>query len=138
MNIHPIIILMGALFLIEGRDNVAIGRPPEGEGRPPARKDLFTGAQGGAEREVGGVKLCWCPAGRFRMGSPPEEPGRRADEAPVEVTLSKGFWMGKYEVTQSQWKRTMGAIPGQLIAAKAMTSRFTGSISWRRRSFAVD
>jgi hypothetical protein len=38
---------------------------------------------------------------RFRMGSPPDEPDRRPDEAQVEVALSKGSWIGKYEVTQA-------------------------------------
>jgi formylglycine-generating enzyme required for sulfatase activity len=79
--------------------------------------DSFLGSQGGDEREVRGVKLCWCPAGRFRMGSPPDEPERRLDEAQVEVTLSRGFWMGKYEVTQGQWKRVVGKLPGELTAA---------------------
>src|SRR5262249_52122680 len=65
----------------------------------------FLGAKPGDEREVGGIALCWCPPGRFRMGSPPDEPERRPGEAQVEVTLSKGFWIGKYEVTQGQWKR---------------------------------
>jgi formylglycine-generating enzyme required for sulfatase activity len=51
------------------------------------------------------------------MGSPPDEPERRPDEAQVEVTLTKGFWMGKYEVTQGQWKRVIGKLPGELTAA---------------------
>jgi formylglycine-generating enzyme required for sulfatase activity len=45
------------------------------------------------------------------MGSPLDEPERRPDEAQVEVTLTKGFWMGKYEVTQGQWKRVVGEFP---------------------------
>lgn len=56
----------------------------------------FTGSKAGDAREVGSIQLCWCPPGRFRMGSPPDEPERNPDEAPVEVTLTKGFWMGKY------------------------------------------
>jgi formylglycine-generating enzyme len=48
------------------------------------------------------------------MGSPPGELERRPDEAQVEVTLTKGFWMGKYEVTQGHWKRVMGKLPGEL------------------------
>src|SRR5436305_2018965 len=28
----------------------------------------FTGSAAGEEREVGGIKVCWCPAGRFLMG----------------------------------------------------------------------
>ena len=42
--------------------------------------DPFDGSGPGAERSAGGIRLCWCPPGHFRMGSPPDEPGRRADE----------------------------------------------------------
>ena len=42
---------------------------------------VFMGYKAGDEQEVAGIKLCWCPAGRFRMGSPPGEPERRPDEA---------------------------------------------------------
>lgn len=80
------------------------------------RDESFAGTRAGEARVVGGMELCWCPAGRFRMGSPAEEVGHRADEAQVEVTLTKGFWMGKYEVTQRQWKRVMEKIPGEAIA----------------------
>jgi len=76
----------------------------------------FHDAKAGAEWMVEGIRLCWCPPGRFRMGSPPDEPGRRADESQVEVTLTAGFWMGKYEVTQGQWQRVMGEVPGPLNA----------------------
>jgi formylglycine-generating enzyme required for sulfatase activity len=51
------------------------------------------------------------------MGSPADEPERRPDEAQVEVTLTRGFWMGKYGVTQGQWKRLVGKLPGELTAA---------------------
>ena len=67
-------------------------------------------------REVAGIELCWCPPGRFLMGSPRSEPERRPGESQVEVTLTKGFWMGKYEATQGQWKRLMGKLPGELTA----------------------
>jgi formylglycine-generating enzyme required for sulfatase activity len=65
----------------------------------------------GERRVVSGVALRWCPAGRFRMGSPESEPGRRPDEAQVDVTLSRGFWIGQYEVTQREWTRIMGRLP---------------------------
>src|SRR5262245_55290288 len=87
------------------------------ESPAPAEPRSFLGSKGGDEREVVGIKLCWCPPGRFRMGSPPDEPERRPDEAQVEVVLTKGFWMGKYEVTQGQWRRVVGALPGELTAA---------------------
>lgn len=76
----------------------------------------FNGAKAGDQREVTGIKLCWCPPGRFMMGSPPSEPERRPDEDQVLVTLTRGYWMAKYEVTQSDWKRVMGTLPGPLTA----------------------
>jgi formylglycine-generating enzyme required for sulfatase activity len=87
---------------------------PNRSGAPSA----FTGSKAGDEREVAGVKLCWCPAGRFTMGSPRSEPERRPGESQVEVTLTKGFWTGKYEVTQGQWKRVVGQFPGELTAGE--------------------
>jgi formylglycine-generating enzyme required for sulfatase activity len=80
---------------------------------PPTRIS-FIGAKAGDERQVCSLKLCWCPAGRFTMGSPRTEPERRPGENQVEVTLTKGFWTGKYEVTQSDWRRTVGTLPGPL------------------------
>ncbi|MGC4044971.1 MAG: formylglycine-generating enzyme family protein [Armatimonas sp.] len=73
--------------------------------------DSFLGARAGSPRTVNGIELCWCPPGRFRMGSPESELGRRPDEGQVDVTLTSGFWMGKYEVTQKQWQQIMGAFP---------------------------
>lgn len=71
----------------------------------------FRGRSAGQERVVNGIKLCWCPPGKFLMGSPSSEIGHRPDEAQVEVTLTKGFWAGKFEVTQSQWKQVVGVFP---------------------------
>src|SRR5436190_21473770 len=48
------------------------------------------------------------------MGSPSSEPERRPGEDQVEVTLTKGFWIAKYETTQGLWKRVMGKLPGPL------------------------
>jgi formylglycine-generating enzyme required for sulfatase activity len=78
----------------------------------------FLGSKGGDEREVAGVRLCWCPAGRFLMGSPPEELERRPGEDQVVVTLTNGFWAGKYEVTQGEWKRIVGEFPEKFTAGE--------------------
>jgi len=75
-------------------------------------------SKAGEEREVAGVKLCWCPAGKFLMGSPLSEPERRPGEDQVQVRLSKGFWIGKHEVTQSQWRRVVGVFPGPFTAGE--------------------
>ena len=80
---------------------------------PTVRPELSppsVGTRAGEERDDNGLKmkLCWCPPGSFLMGSPPTEPERDKDERAVNVTLSRGFWIGKNEVTLNQWKRVMG------------------------------
>ncbi len=74
------------------------------------------GTRAGEEREfeiAPGVKMtfCWCPAGEFVMGSPASEEGRESREDQAKVTVSKGFWISKTEVTQSQWAAVMGSNP---------------------------
>jgi formylglycine-generating enzyme len=95
----------------------ALDEEPQVRSSPTTAQRTFLGVKAGDERVVGGVTLRWCPPGRFRMGSPPDEPERRPAEAQVEVTLTKGFWMGQYEVTQGQWKRVVGKLPGELTVA---------------------
>ena len=73
--------------------------------------DRFRGAGPGEPRVIGSVPFRWCPPGRFLMGSPPGEVGRRADEAQVEVSLSRGFWTSRFEVTQGQWRALVGDFP---------------------------
>jgi formylglycine-generating enzyme required for sulfatase activity len=47
--------------------------------------------------------------GTFTMGSPSTEVGRDSDESPQhQVTISKPFSIGKYEVTQKEWYDVMG------------------------------
>ena len=70
----------------------------------PSNK-LRPGRQAGDEW-VGprGMVYCWCPPGRFVMGSPENEIGRHADEAEREVVLADGFWMAKYEWPRALWR----------------------------------
>jgi sulfatase modifying factor 1 len=56
--------------------------------------------------------MVWVDPGIFTMGSAETETGRDSDEGQFEVTLSKGFWLGRYEVTQAQWNEVMGTTPG--------------------------
>ena len=51
------------------------------------------------------------PAGTFMMGSPKNELGRWPWESQHEVTLTKPFYVGVFEVTQKQWERVMGNWP---------------------------
>jgi formylglycine-generating enzyme len=73
--------------------------------------DSLIGSRAGEVRQIDGISLCWCPPGQFRMGSPVDEAHHRPDEAAVDVKLSRGSWMGKFEVTQEQWRRVVGSFP---------------------------
>ncbi|MBO4544474.1 MAG: formylglycine-generating enzyme family protein, partial [Verrucomicrobia bacterium] len=57
------------------------------------------------------MDMVWCPAGTFSMGSPTSELGRSSNETQHKVTLTSGFWVGKYEVTQAQYEAVMGTNP---------------------------
>ena len=63
----------------------------------------------------GGVKMemIYVAPGSFTMGSPETEDGRFDNETQHRVTLTKGYWLGKYEVTQRQWERVMGTSPSR-------------------------
>ena len=51
------------------------------------------------------------------MGSPTTETGRQADrETEHNVTLTQGFYLGKYEVTQAQYEAVMGFNPSEFNA----------------------
>ena len=79
------------------------------------------------------ANMVWLPPGTFVMGSPEGERGRYGWEGPqTRVTLTKGFWIGKYEVTQREY-----------LAANVSTGRKDGRerggaswpvVGWRKPS----
>ena len=86
--------------------------PPESgsaaaEVRPaPERRQL----RAGTSRVFDGIEFVWIPPGEFRVGSTSRH--AHSDEKPVtRVRITRGFWMGKYEVTQGQWQSVMGSNP---------------------------
>ena len=54
------------------------------------------------------LEMVYVAPGSFDMGSPIEETGRCDDELLHRVNLTRGFWLGKYPVTQRQWECVMG------------------------------
>ena len=79
-----------------------------------------------------GIKLemVLIPAGKFIMGSPPSEKSENLnlydDEQQHKVTLTKPYYMGKYEVTQEQWESVMGNNPSETKGAKLPVT----NVSW--------
>lgn len=66
--------------------------------------------QAGEMREFAGMEFVWVPPGEFMMGS--ESGYANSNEQPLtRVRISRGYWLGKYEVTQGQWRAVMGNNP---------------------------
>jgi len=53
------------------------------------------------------IEMVKIPAGKFVMGSPKDELGRGEDEAQRTVTISKPFYMAKFEIKQNQYVPVM-------------------------------
>jgi formylglycine-generating enzyme required for sulfatase activity len=62
-------------------------------------------------RKLGDFEFAWIPPGTFLMGRAANEPGTDRDEQQHRVTLTRGFWIGIYPVTQAQWRDVMGNNP---------------------------
>ena len=52
-----------------------------------------------------GMVFCWCPPGKFRMGIAGAPTPQTSDASPVDVVISKGFWISKYELTLGDYGR---------------------------------
>ena len=79
------------------------------------------------------TNLVFIPPGTFMMGSPTNEVDREpfypliVEGPQTAVTISKGFWMGKYEVTQGEYLAVMGSNPSDF---KGDTNRPVETVSW--------
>jgi len=66
------------------------------------------------------------PKGVFTMGSPKAEKSRSDDEVQRQVTITQNFYIGKFEITQKQWKKVMGSNPSAYKSENAPVE----NISW--------
>jgi formylglycine-generating enzyme required for sulfatase activity len=87
----------------------------------PARERRFYRAVPGPQN------ITWIPPGTFLLGSPGSEVGRQSNEGPqTQVTLTRGFFMGKHEVTQGEYLAVTGvnpsAVPGDASLPVDMVS----------------
>ena len=70
-----------------------------------------------------GMEFVWMPTGCFNMGSSNES----ETEQPVHKVCLKGFWMGRYEVTQAQYQQIMGNNPSQFRGSDNPVEQVTRS-----------
>lgn len=77
------------------------------------------------------LEMVYIFPGDFFMGSPDDEIGRQPDEGPVrKVTISKGYYLGKYVVTQQQWETVMGNNPSVFQNFPDSPQRPVERVSW--------
>lgn len=106
-------VLLAAMIVIicscKKKDNAP---GPGSQAKPaPAVNPLPSNPQQGTVWENSiGLKLVWIPPGEFEMGSDDGE----SNEKPIHtVKISKGYYMGIYEVTQEQYQKVMGTNPSK-------------------------
>jgi formylglycine-generating enzyme required for sulfatase activity len=75
------------------------------------------------------MDMIWCPPGTFTMGSPTTATGRGTDETEHNVSLTKGFYLGKYEVTQAQYEAVTGSNPS-VFNATGNGNRPVENVNW--------
>ena len=77
------------------------------------------------EKELN-LEMVLIPAGTFMMGSPESEKGRFSNETQHKVILTKPFYLGRFTITQEQWKLVMGNNPSQTKGTKLPVT----DVSW--------
>ncbi|MEA5540781.1 formylglycine-generating enzyme family protein [Limnoraphis robusta Tam1] len=82
-----------------------------------------------------GLDMVLIPGGTFLMGSPEDEPESRDDERPQHEVTIQPFFLGRYTVTQAQW-RVVANYPQIERELNPNPSRFKGDnrpverVSW--------
>jgi len=99
---------------------------PTPQGKPTHRPGITVEIPGLPSDAIP-LEMVLIPAGTFLMGSQPDERGRSSDEAQHQVTISQDFYIGKYEITQAQWRAVMKSNPSTNVTGG---SHPVESVSW--------
>lgn len=92
----------------------------EVSGSPKTPNVIFTNNHGAGDTKTialpGGetIELIWCPPGTFRMGNPYSISRQTCYDRFHKVSISKGFWLAKTELTRGQWESVMGRAESRL------------------------
>jgi formylglycine-generating enzyme required for sulfatase activity len=79
------------------------------------------------------TNLGFIQPGTFTMGSPTRQAERNSDEVQHLVTISRGFWMEKYLVTQGDYLAVVGSNPSYFTSANGYSDDLTRpveTVSW--------
>ena len=91
------------------------------------KKEITVTLPGGALME-----MAWIPAGMFLMGSPDSDDMASDHEKPQhQVTITRGFYLAKHELTHGQYESVMGTYLGSAYARKSANHPLVG-LTWNR------
>jgi formylglycine-generating enzyme required for sulfatase activity len=82
------------------------------------------------------IDMVYIPGGTFEMGSPETEEGHQSNASPQHTVKVPTFFMGKYPVTQAQWKAVADRLPQINHKLNPKPSKFDGNnypvenVSW--------
>jgi len=122
------------LFVTTDRQRLTLRRAPRPAWARAMGRDRYgLWAELAVAPKAGGApalqRLRWIPPGRFRMGSPDDEPGRYDDEGPQQtITLATGYWLFDTPCTQALWAALLGDNPSRFQDPRRPVER----VSWQR------
>jgi len=117
-----LLLALAPLSLISCGDKDDTGTPSLGDTDADTDADSDTDADADADTDTDtdsecidggvsdhdGIAMVYICPGTFTMGSPSSEVGRGSCESEHEVTLTRGYYLGAYEVTQAEYEGFMG------------------------------
>ncbi len=113
MKRMPILVVLALCSFALHHAKVSAKEPPQASAGITSKQLTLDLGKGVA------MNLVLIPAGKFSMGSPEGEEDRQPNEGPQhEVTISKPFYVGVYEVTQEQYGAVTGANPSNFKGAQ--------------------
>ena len=102
--------------------------PPEVVISAPGSSRFYRAVLLGRNGGYPGERFVWLPAGQFVMGSPTNEVDRLDNEGPqTRVTLTRGFFLGRYEVTEGEYQSVIGSNPSSFTGD---TNRPVEMVNW--------
>lgn len=89
-----------SLFILSVTLGTAALAADLGDGLPPNPQEFEIWKD-----PISGIEFMWMPDNCFQLGNPDKSSERFLHEKPIHKVCLSGFWMGRYEVTNSQYRQ---------------------------------
>ena len=90
------------------------------------------------EATFDGIDFVRISSGTFTMGSTDDQVGCATSEKRRRVSIGHDFWVGKYEVTQTQWESVMGYNPSTFKSLGPVQSQPVETVTWHQVQEFID